>query len=489
MTIEKRKNIAALVCALAGFAVLAAGAWLNPINRFAHGFAVMACAVVLYFAIALLVADKNWLDIRGVFAGVWLMTIGMGGLRLTEYQEQWQAKTWLMFALAYLAFQIGATAGIRKGAGLYDKIYGKAKKFRFGRVSFGLREDRLFWICVVTTLIGLASFIANILIKGYIPCFSDDIFAYSNFYTKFHVFAVAATGVSGLCYYCVRTQKLSLIKKAILLLCIFYLVFVFPIMVVSRGVFVVAALSLATAIFYLHRKKLIALILSVIVILGVYLFASTLRNYSDAYLAVFFEPAEITLSESTTVQTESPMVTEDTQPTETVPVIEEPVQNSEPVFALSPKMAFLYGYLTVGHDNLNEAVQNMQNMTYGVRQFVPFNVILRIPALQQLHEHAEIYFVRPHLNTYNLIGDYYYDFGSLGVALCTLVWAFVFGLIQAAYEKGKGPFFLLILGNTMTPVALCFFASWTSNFTQWMLWGEVLIFALAACLTVDKKKQ
>ena len=152
-------------------------------------------------------------------------------------------------------------------------------------------------------------------------------------------------------------------------------------------------------------------------------------------------------------------------------------------------MAFLYGYLTVSHDNFNEAVQNLEQYTWGTRQLEPFNVILQSDWLEERNETAEEHFVRPHLNTTNLIGDFYYDFGSAGVVICLLVWSFLFGVNQGVYRKENGVLALLMLGNTMTPVLLAFFATWLSELMLWVRWGVVLLFAVAACLQVVPKKK
>ena len=49
----------------------------------------------------------NWLDIRAVFSGVWIGTIGLAAFRLAAYQEEWELKTWVLLSLAYFSFHIG----------------------------------------------------------------------------------------------------------------------------------------------------------------------------------------------------------------------------------------------------------------------------------------------------------------------------------------------------------------------------------------------
>lgn len=487
MSISKPKlSLWRHVYVLLGFLCFALEIVLNPQNPLLSGFFMILVTAALYFWVVLLVADRNWLDIRAIFTATWMGTIGLAALRLTGYQEQWQSMTWVNMGLAYVMFQVGSDLGIHYGKKWHSTLTKSFEKLRIGRLHFSMQPARLFPVCIVVTTIGLVCFVINICIKGFIPCFSDSPFAYVDFYTKFHVFAVAACSVSGLCYYCIRTQPLRLWQKIVLSACILYTVFVFPIMVVSRGVFVVAAVSLTVTVFYLHKKRLLALVLCLAVILGVYWGCSSLRNLTDSQLSTLFEPIHVDLSNKPTEESTNPTDTEEsTDPTDNPS--EEPGASSS--FQLSPKMAFLYGYITVSHDNFNEAVQNATAFTYGVRQFSPFNVILRSSWIEQKNAEAETYFVRPHLNTTNLIGDFYYDFGIIGVVLCTLLWAFVFGINQSAYEVGKHPIVLLLLGNTMVPIVLCFFSTWLSLFNHWLLWGTPLLFAAACCVRLHPKKK
>lgn len=452
---------------LIGFLSLIMGVFTSPYNHFLTGIILLITGVVLYFLTVIFVAQRNWLDIRAVFSGVWLVTIGLAAFRLTNYQEQWLSKTWILLAIAYLMFQVGASLGINRGEKFFIASKEWRSNFKFGRISFELQENRLFFICIITTLLGLGCFFINVMIKGFIPAFSYSTTAYRDFYTKFHVFSVAATAVSGVCYYCIKTQAISKIKKVILWVCIFYLVILFPVLVVSRGVFIITALSLTTTIFYLNKKKLYVFIICLISMMGIYLFTSNLRGYTDSMLNTLFEPSKIEIENAESEEGTDEIVS----------------------FSLPPKMAFLYGYLTVSHDNFNEAVENTEGYTWGARQFYPFNVMLRIQSISKAIENGEFYKVRPYLTTVNMIGIFYYDFHEWGVIICTFLWALLFGVIQGFYEKSKGPFSLFVLGFAMNPVALSFFASWVDSFEIWMFCGVTLIIAVGACLKLKPKNK
>lgn len=470
--------------ALAGTLALLSGIPLGKTQPFLLAGLLVLCAIALYLMQVFLVADRNWLDLRAVFSGVWLGTIGLAALGLTDYQKVWLPKTWALMATAYLMLQIGITLGLGLGPAVCRWLKAIKDKGRLGRFCLRLHPNRLFGICVVTTLIGLGCFCANVAIKGYIPAFSDIVNAYVHFYTKFHIFAVASVAAAPLCYYCIVTQKLSIFKKIILGVCLFYLVFAFPILVVSRGTFVVAALGVSVCAYYLHGKRLTAFLLCLVIIGAGYMLASELRNYTDAQLQIYFEPKEIELPGSTQKPTDASDATDAT---------DDEGNPSDPApgktFVLSPKLAFVYSYVTVSHDNFNEAVLHVKEHSLGARQAAPFNVILRSQRISQKAADTPYYQVNEFLNTVNVIGDFYYDFGGWGVAICMLLWSVVFGLIQSLYDRSKNIFALLILGNTMAPVALCFFSAWMSVFSHWLIWGVALLMAFAAYITLIPKEQ
>lgn len=477
--VDELFNVKGCICAFIGFLSIIVGGVINPYNHFLSGLVLIVAAFALYFVMVCMVANRNWLDLRAVFTGVWLATLGLAALRLTDYQEQWLFKTWILLAVAYLMFQLGASLGVNNGGKIYDKKKSITAKLHFEKVTFAIKENRLFVVCVVVTLIGLTCFIINVAIKGFIPAFSNDIYAYVNFYTKFHLFAVAATAVSGLCYYCIRTQPLGWVKKAILWLCIFYLVFVFPILIVSRGVFIVAALPLAITVFYLNKRKLHVFIFCIVIMGAVYLLTSNLRGYTDEQLGNLFEPSDIVLGGNETEDTETEDETDGTGDSDNDNVVS---------FTLSPKAAFLYGYLTVSHDNFNEAVEHAQGYTWGARQVEAFNVILRIQAITDTIENGEFYKVRPHLNTVNMMGLFYYDFHEWGIVFCSFLWALLFGLVQGYYEKSRSIYSLLAHGFSMNAVVLSFFSSWVNSFELWMFCGVILIISIVISVNFKSRR-
>ena len=473
---ERKEILKHLPSLLIGTIALLLCAVVSPINHYACALMLVLCAVFLYFYTAILPAKRNWWDIRAMFSAVWLATIGLACLRLTEYQRPWETATWLILGASYALFYFGATLGIHLG----QKAYARRKTkggIQIKNITFRLQGNRLFWLCFGVTLFCIACFGANIAIRGYVPYFARSGDTYVGFYSKFYIFCTAGSMISGLSYYTLKTQKLATWQKIFLWFSILYSTFLYPMLVVSRGMFLTAALSLTTVVFYLNKRRFLLLVLSIAVIGAFYMEGTKARGYSEDQLNAFFEPSVIAPE---TDSTEDPS-TDSTETEEEAPV-------TNPGFQLSGSAAFIYSYLTVSHDNFNEAVRTVDTYTYGLRQLLPFNVIMRIGAIDATVEEVGHNFVRPHLNTTNLAGEAYYDFGAGGVIVLMLLWAIAFGMIQGVALESSGPFGLMALGNTMTPVVLCFFESWMSIFSHWMHWGFVLVLFLMATITKVNKQ-
>ena len=107
-SVSKKLFINTGIFTAVGTAVLAVGTVLCNFNNLLAGMFLMLLAVSMYFYIVLGVAQKNWLDLRAVFSGIWLGTIGLAALRLTAYQEEWQSKTWILLGVTFLIFQLSA---------------------------------------------------------------------------------------------------------------------------------------------------------------------------------------------------------------------------------------------------------------------------------------------------------------------------------------------------------------------------------------------
>ncbi len=465
--------------------VLILGQILTEINQFIAGGTLIAGAIFIYFFTVYKIEKRNYLAFIAVSNAVWIATIGLAQLRLLGYQKVWNGRTWLNLIITSVLFQIAMPLGHKITNKIFSKFDGE-KNFAIGRLKFEFKQHRLFWICLCTTVIAVALFVWNILIKGYVPFFSSIFNAYTLFYTKRMVFVTAAAVISPMAYWCIKKCDLTVFKKILMYICIAINTFIIPILQVNRGVFIVASLMLTGAVFYLNGKRFLIMLVCLTVTFGFYEVASLARNYSNEYLDIVFEPVDFGSTNSKPNTDDDNVDSDDDRPEE--PSEEPGGEPDSDGFKLPSKVAFLYGYFTVSHDNFNEAVVNAYKYTYGVRQLAPFNVILRSEAISEAIYNAEYYIVKSNLNTANLISGVYYDLRELGVIIFVLIWGIVLGIIEMVYLKSKNVFALVALGNALTPVALSFFVPWFENFTLWLFWGTTILLMLCSCINISAKK-
>lgn len=455
-------------------------------NHYCSALILLVGAVFLYFYIVKKVANRNWMDFTALFTAIWMATIGLAALRLLSYQKIWEVRTWINLILAVVVYQVGIPAGHILGGKIANWV-AKHRDWHCGSLCLRFRKERLFWVCLAATVVATGLFIWNIQIKGYLPFFAGHVFnAYTKFYTKRMVFVTAAATVSPLAYWCIKRGNLPTWKKAVMWVCIVLNTFAFPMLAVNRGVFICASLMLTASVFFLNGKKFWVMVACLVVTFGFYEVGSLARNYTNEYLSNIFTPVQLEWEHSDGEEETEPMedpeigfgdVSEEAEQG-TLEVGDQTI-----VFELPAQAAFLYGYFTVGHDNLNEAILYASTYTYGVRQLSPFNVILRLDWINQINENAEFYKVNYNLTTTNTIGNAYYDLREVGVIVMVLIWAVILGALEKYYLKMEGTFALAAVGNGFSPVILSFFSSWFTVFTFWMFWGTIFLFFLACSVT------
>ena len=469
--LTKKQSLSELIAVIYGALLYLLGI-VQGTSVYAHLFfsvLFILSAAGLYFFEVYFVDDGNVLSIKALFSALWTATVGLANAKLLNYQKEWATETWLVLGFTYVAFHIGALLGRRWSDRILKLIQKHVPFQRNVRIQFD--GTRLFKICLGVSLLGIVCFCINVSIKGYIPFFvNDDYLAYYSFYTRFYVLIIASTAVSSLSYYTIKTQAISRLRKVVLYCCIALEVFVIPLLMVSRGNQMLAMLPLIVSVVTLNRRKLLTFLVCMAVAFGFYQMGSYARHLSGEFLNYVFQPKEIAVETEEKQNVEDDGMLSIDESTETM---------GAQSFVLSPKMAFLYGYLTVSHDNLNEAIEQHTRWTYGLRQVYPFTTVIRIPGLREKIDELEFYQVGESLNTANLIADAYYDFGPIGAVVFMLFWATIFGIIEQRFLTSKGPFSMLVYGTTMIPVVLCFFESWMSIFSLWLLWGmDFLVFLL-----------
>lgn len=412
--------------------------------------------------------NKNFLNSVGLFSFIWMCTIGLSQLRLIEYQKYWISNTWFLLYLAHLSYIIGNF--------ISGKIFHRfkfTKKVKIIIKHLFVYNKNLYVTVLVFSYIGILSFIANVLIKGYVPAFISHLNqnAYSSFYTRFHIFYVASLPICGFSYFMIRKWKLNKNQKFLLYANIMIIMIIIPLMIVQRGTFLIAALILISAVYFSWDRNILSIIICILIIIPLFLLGTFLRGYTSEQLDHFFP-------QSTKIETQ--IMNEDDI---NVSITEE-IPNT---FQLPSKIAFIYAYLTVSHENFNSAVTNKYFSTYGIWQIKPFNVILRSEKINDLIAKAqyqtEQHMVRNYLNTFNLITFAFYDFGILGVLIFPLLWSLLFGLVEQMISVFNDPFSVTLYGVCLTPICMSFFEPWFSNFTLWLLFGSILLIFVIYIIT------
>jgi len=435
----------------------------------------------IYFAFK---GERNFLKMNAVFSVAWVVTIGISQMMLNPYQRSWELVSWICVCMAHVSFLV-ANDWAHRVFPVFERLFNFNKlnnsKFPF---QFERRDNRLFWIALVTAVIGVAFFVANIVIKGYVPFFAsaENDKAYVEFYTRLHIFVVASMVSGPLAFYCLRKCQLSIVKKIISIFIVIIMIFAIPILLVQRGTFIAVALILTTVIYLCSNKRRFVLLLACLVLmLGVYQVGTSLRSYTEAQLVYLFQTEQNEINKAKEEKKEGE---EKKEKKETGTKFKKPPEVIK--IKLTPGQAYFYAYLSVSHDNFNCIVSEKEENTWGLFQLIPFNVVLRIDSINEKLAEVKIPQVTTYLNTNNLIGYAYFDFGLIGVVGLMLLWSFGFGIVEAFERKYKGPFIRLTYGVCMLPVGLCFFNAWMSYFTTWLLWGTVLLMFVLASFTRKK---
>ena len=123
--------------------------------------------------------DGYFTNPKGIYSIIWFSTIGLSTLKLHQDQVDWKLLTWIYLGLAYLMFIIG-----------YSIREVKQDKNKKTKIEFIVTKKRFFIFIVMAFLAVIFAFIVEVIIRGYIPMFSDDMASYQNFgvtrYTLFY---------------------------------------------------------------------------------------------------------------------------------------------------------------------------------------------------------------------------------------------------------------------------------------------------------------
>ncbi|HEX9658086.1 MAG TPA: O-antigen polymerase [Bacteroidota bacterium] len=327
-----------------------------------------------------------------IFAFMWSIAIALTELKYSAFQHEWNAQSWILLLIPIGSFLLGTFVAYVVNL---EKDLVPIHKMRVRLNAERVREKQLFWlICLVTTVYAI-SYLANFLIKGWLPIEAAEK----------HVSRVDfnVTGLSFLTY----------LVPSIM----FFVVLYFLKVQAKKGKKVVLAILflvvLGSFLLFVSRFQIIMIIIICV----------TLFYYSTQYIrfrtgltlflfvtGFFYWISSIRLSHlvATYLHTASRM-----RFSKDYALFTEP-----------------YMYFVMNLENFGRSVNLLESHTYG---YYTFDFITAMSGLKywvydyfRMERHP---FLISSYNTYTSFWPFYSDFGVVGLALIPLVLGLGIGML------------------------------------------------------------
>lgn len=409
-----------------------------------------AAAVLLVFAAFGMYGWLLWLrrcpaDLSALLMLFWTLGLGLAILRLSSLHTPWTWQTKFSFGAFPVCYLLGE--GIRSNKRtetIQRRVY---------------QPDRMLGCILIVSAVSALTFIAEALILGYIPIFSEDTHAYNYFHiTGLHYFTVSCMmthALSAVYLLDMRKRGLGLGRKSavalilanllslsIAVMCIsklqFLLIIGLPVLIVLGSVRINDFRKLP------WKRIILAGVCFLTVFSGVMVLFTAFRHYEPGYLNEIFE-----------------------------------FRNPDtPVWVQYP-----YMYIANNYANFNCMTEQLTEYTHGLKQLFPVFALTGTKFLWPQLVNFPLYVVKAEINTLTIIYDAYYDFGILGVMGFGLILGRVSGWLSEKCAASQNPAWMLFYAQAAMYMVLSFFSAWYSVATTWF-W-----FAITAliCLGVTKR--
>lgn len=401
-----------------------------------------ACLLLLCTAIILYVCfwneNKNWVEMRALLSLFWIGGIGITVLQLSNWQTDWNNRTWISLGLFYIVFIWFYKVGILVWKKYFEKRIQKQETLINNRVLEKRVNQRVYNTIVIVAIISMACFLIEVVILGYIPIFSKETHAYNTFHvTGIHYFTFSCMMVHPLTViYILRMPKEWKKKWKQILVCNVMALSI-AIMCVSKFQFALT-IMLPVIIFLvqvpkINWKKIFPAVVSVgVLAVGIMVIMVYCRNYESGYLDSIFD-----------------MKNPD------MPIL----------------FQYVYMYIANNFENLNCLITTMEEeaiaYTGGMRMLFPAFALTGLKFVFPQLVNYPAYVVVTELNTLTILYDAYYDFGFVGVALFGVVLGITCAVVSEWTKKGENPIRYLFYGQIAMYQILSFFSTWYSNPTTW----------------------
>ncbi len=441
----KQENIyiAVVFAVIYSAALLMADVWLTSVAA-----ALLVCVGIFIYC-WLLRVRRCPVNLCGLLILSWSVGLGLAILRLSSLHDPWTWQTKICFGAFPVCFLLG------------EGIIIKRREKKLQKMAY--QPPRLFICILVTAAISTLTFIAEALILGYIPIFSEDTHAYNYFHvTGLHYFTVSSMmthALSAIFLLDAKKRGVRLNKKQVVLLAIANIISIsVAIMCISKLQFLLI-LGLPVLILLgnvrvadfrkLPWKKIFIIAGAVMVLLvGVMVGFTLLRHYEPGYLDDIFE-----------------------------------FRNGDiPIWIQYP-----YMYIANNFANFNCLTSELTEHTYGLRQLFPVFALTGTKFIWPQLVNFPLYVVKEEINTLTIIYDAYYDFGIAGVIGFGFVLGLVSSWISEEAASSKNPVIMLFFGQMGIYLTLSFFSAWFSLATTWFWFAISAIFCLVVLKPVSGK--
>lgn len=386
------------------------------------GAALILAALWLYFSDYR--KSRNLIHLRALFSLFWVGGQGIACLKLSRLQSDWELKTWVCLALAYVGFWVVFE--------LLTRFYGSGHD-NYGRWrSFAGNPIPVFHMICAVTVVSAVCFVLEAVALGYVPLFMKGVpHAYSEFHlTGVHYFTVSCVLVPSLTVlYFHMARGRGSEKKLLAAIIMTVISLLIPILCVSRFQFVFAVILAAFTHMSLQKSVNPLLLAGLFVVLiPVYLILTVARSHDVEYLNGIFEMKN----------------------------------TATPIFISQP-----YMYIANNFDNFNCMVEVLPEHSLGLKGLFPLWALTGLKFLFPQLINFPIYVDKKELTTLTLFYDAYYDFGWIGVLLFSCALGLVAYLLVVKLREMRNPMGYLLYAQIAAYLMLSFFTTWFSNTTTW----------------------
>ena len=392
--------------------------------------------------------DADVLSPGRVFGFVWSLAIALTELKLSALQHVWSFQSWILLLTAILAFLVGVCVAYVLNL---DRPLLPISAMRKVLREEEVREGRLFWLICLSVVIYAVGYVANYLVKGWLPI---EAAARSISRVDFNV-----TGLTFVIYLVpsimfitvlyVHKVRGNRIKKAFLAF-LFLIVLGSFLLFVSRLQIIIAVILCVT--FFHYATQYIRLRTAVIVFLmaGAFFYWISSIRFSHLVATFLYWSSGMKFS-------------------------------VEYAFATEP-----YMYVVMNLENFARAVNRVDYHTFG---YYTFDFITAMAGLKYwVYEYFNMnrfpYLISGY-NTYSIFWLFYSDFGVIGLAVIPWLLGFGTGLLYYRMRRRPSLRNVTAYGIMVVVMVFSFFV-----FPLSFLWFEfnLLVIYLALRWTVVPRK-